>query len=63
VPGEAYSTDDAAVWSGVATRTKAIVRAVSFTGREETAEVEVLGTRVSLQAPPEGRTYLLTAKA
>lgn len=61
LPGEAYSTDDAVVWSGVATRTKAIVRAVSFTGREETVEVEVLGARVSLQAPPEGRTYLLTA--
>lgn len=59
-PGEPYSTDGAVVWSGMATDDRAVVRAISFTGRQEPVTVEVFGEQVSLKAPPNGQTWLLT---
>lgn len=59
-PGEAYSTEGAVIWSGMATEEEALVRTVSFTGDTEQVTIEVFGEQVTLQAPPGGATWLLT---
>jgi|LSQX01.3.fsa_nt_gb hypothetical protein len=59
-PGEAYSSEGAVVWSGMATNDRAVVRTVSFTGSTEEVTIAAFGEEITLQAPPEGQTWLIT---
>jgi hypothetical protein len=59
IPGDYYSSTNAVVWSGVQGSTQAVVRAVSFTGQNETVTVTVFGRQEQLTATPAGTTYVI----
>ena len=59
VPGDYDSLDGAAIWSGMATNNRAVIRATSFTGKDEKVEVEVFGRKETLTAPAGGKTHVV----
>ena len=61
MPGKRYSLEDAVVWSGKIGKERAVVRAVSFTGRDATVTVTAFGRQFMLDAPVAGRTYTISA--
>jgi len=44
----------------MATNDRAVVRTVSFTGSTEEVTIAAFGEEITLQAPPEGQTWLIT---
>jgi hypothetical protein len=59
LPGDYYDHTAAVVWSGVATATKAVIRAISFTGATVNINVSVFGRTESVDATVAGVTYII----
>lgn len=46
-------------WSGLRLEDRALIRAVSHSGHDETLTISVFDRPVEVKAPPEGRTYII----